>query len=167
MLTSLDPLIAFSHHLTISPPLHAHHLHLQTLGKEEPPELSAGFSEALRLLGAFLANASGATAIGVTTALCLSLLLRHGTLYHHSSHIEVALTVGAAYLSYAFAEWVGYSGILSLFFCGVRTPHHTDRGVACGLSPPYRPWRHVATPSSSAVWLLGAPPTIQPVMPRG
>ena len=40
------------------------------------------------------------------------------------THIEVALTIGAAYLAYALAEALALSGVLSLFFCGVLLGHY-------------------------------------------
>ena len=81
-------------------------------------------SAILDVLGAFVKVSIGATAIGFALGLLLSLLLRHGTLYERSTHIEVSLTMGCAYLSYAVAEWLQLSGVLALFFCGVTLGHY-------------------------------------------
>ena len=37
---------------------------------------------------------------------------------------QVALTLGAAYLAYALAEWFALSGVLSLFFCAIALGHY-------------------------------------------
>ena len=76
------------------------------------------------IVGTFLKVALGATAIGIATALAFSVVLRHGKLDQDSTHIEVALTIGAGYLAYALAEWLGLSGVLSLFFCSVTLGHY-------------------------------------------
>ena len=56
---------------------------------------------ALELVGAFLKESLGSTVIGLAVALCLSFVLRHGRLWERSTHIEVALTLGTGYFSYA------------------------------------------------------------------
>ena len=53
------------------------------------------------------------TLIGVGVALLLSLLLRHCLFYEEAVHLEIVLTLGAAYGAYATAEALAYSGVLS------------------------------------------------------
>ena len=95
----------------------------QTLGASGGA-LGAHPAELAELAGSFVTCSAGSTLIGLVVALSLSLLLRHGSLHEHSTHIEVALTLGAAYVAYALAEWLSLSGVLSLFFCGVALGHY-------------------------------------------
>ena len=64
------------------------------------------------------------TLIGVSVALLLSLLLRNCLFYEEAVHLEIVLTLGAAYGAYATAEALSYSGVLSLFFCGILLGHY-------------------------------------------
>ena len=64
--------------------------------------------------------------------LLLSLLLRHTQFYQQAVHLEISLTLGAAYVSYVGAEALGLSGVLSLFFCGVLLGHY-NCDVRCSL----------------------------------
>ena len=88
----------------------------------------------------FLRVACGATAIGFGLALALSFTLRHGKFYEASTHIEVALTIGVAYLSYALAESLALSGVLAIFFCaaalGARRPVAASNGPSAAAESP-------------------------------
>ncbi|KAJ1435708.1 Protein Networked [Sesbania bispinosa] len=48
----------------------------------------------------------------------------------HSTDREVALMILIAYFSYIFAELLGLSGILTVFFCGILMSHYTWHNVA-------------------------------------
>ena len=97
----------------------------QTLLHAAPDAFAASAGSAmLTILGDFVLDSLGATATGFGVALSLSFVFRHGTLYEESSHIEVALTVCAAYLAYVIAECFGLSGVLSLFFSAVALGHY-------------------------------------------
>eukprot|EP00908_Phaeocystis_cordata_P000385 Transcript_10407.p1 GENE.Transcript_10407~~Transcript_10407.p1 ORF type:complete len:694 (-),score=239.82 Transcript_10407:94-2175(-) len=72
----------------------------------------------------FVTISAASTLIGMGVALLLSLVLRHTTFYEQAVHLEIVLTLCAAYVAYATAEALGYSGVLSLFFCGVLLGHY-------------------------------------------
>ena len=78
----------------------------------------------LLFVGKFLEVSIGSTGIGLACSLVISLILRHGTLYEASSHIEVALTIGCGYVAYALGEACELSGILALFACAVALGHY-------------------------------------------
>ena len=87
----------------------------QTLQQFSPEQLEDP-AAALSLVGRFVGSSLGSTAIGFAVALLLSRLLRSGAFNDECTHIEVALTISAAYVSYAAAQALELSGILSLFF---------------------------------------------------
>lgn len=72
----------------------------------------------------FFKTAFCSTFMGAAIALVLSLLFRNALFHEHAVHLEGALTVSTAYISYAAAEAVELSGVLSLFFCGVVLGHY-------------------------------------------
>ena len=76
-------------------------------------------ADALAMVGRFAEMSICSTLLGVAVALLLALLLRHTQFYQQAVHLEISLTLGAAYVSYVGAEALGLSGVLSLFFCGI------------------------------------------------
>ena len=81
-------------------------------------------ADALAMVGRFAEMSICSTLLGVAVALLLSLLLRHTQFYQQAVHLEISLTLGAAYVSYVGAEALGLSGVLSLFFCGAVLGHY-------------------------------------------
>lgn len=69
----------------------------------------------------------GSIALGIATGAVSALVHKHSRLREHAHHefIELAVFVSAAYFSYAVAEEVHLSGIMSSLFCAVMMDHYT------------------------------------------
>ncbi|KAL1528002.1 hypothetical protein AB1Y20_009373 [Prymnesium parvum] len=95
----------------------------QTLLHVDNPSELGSVSSIASLALDFLKVSCASTAIGVGVALSLCLLLRRYQ-FDQVVHLEVSLVLGAAYIAYAIADELAYSGVLALFFCGVVLAHY-------------------------------------------
>ena len=71
----------------------------------------------------FFEVAVGSLVVGVVVAALSALLMKRVDITHHPS-FELALVILFGYASYSTAECLGFSGILSLFTCGVIAGHY-------------------------------------------
>ena len=103
-------------------------------------------SAILDVLGAFVKVSIGATAIGFALGLLLSLLLRHGTLYERSTHIEVSLTHGLCLSIVCSRRMVTAIRCISalLLRCDVRTIQLVQ-SIRCSRLTPHIQHAHYPT----------------------
>ena len=62
---------------------------------------------------------------GSAVGLMSSFILRISFQRRHSTDHEVSLLLAHGFLSYLSAEWVGFSGVFSTFFCGITMSHYS------------------------------------------
>ncbi|KAJ8766528.1 hypothetical protein K2173_023775 [Erythroxylum novogranatense] len=78
----------------------------------------------LLVIGDFLYLFSTSTGLGVLVGLVTAYVLKALHFGRHSSIRELSIMVLMAYLSYALAELLELSGILTVFFCGILMSHY-------------------------------------------
>lgn len=71
----------------------------------------------------------GSLALGVLVSFLCALILRSIENHSKYSKFELAFILLSAYMSYAVAEMLGLSGIMSLFFCGICNSHYSFYNV--------------------------------------
>lgn len=83
----------------------------------------------LKFMGNFLYLFLASTLLGVITGLLSAFIIKKLYFARHSTDREVALMMLMAYLSYMLAELLDFSGILTVFFCGIVMSHYTWHNV--------------------------------------
>ena len=81
------------------------------------------------LLLNFASISIGSCFIGILIGLFCSFFFKHTNLKNYPEY-EIALLLLFAYGSYAFAESINYSGIMSLFFNGIILSHYNDYNLS-------------------------------------
>ncbi|EFJ20533.1 hypothetical protein SELMODRAFT_233139 [Selaginella moellendorffii] len=85
---------------------------------------------ALRMIYEFVYLFSVSTVLGVVIGLIAAYVLKSLYFGKHSTDKEIALMALMAYLSYMLAELFQWSGILSVFFCGIFMSHYGWHNVS-------------------------------------
>jgi sodium/hydrogen exchanger 8 len=80
-------------------------------------------------MGQFTLICVGSTLAGVFIALICSFVCKRTSLKQYPEY-EIAILFICAYGSYSFAEAVGASGIMSLFFCGIVLSHYNMNNLS-------------------------------------
>ena len=76
------------------------------------------------ILGFFLAIL-GSIFVGVISALITTIIFKNCRFLLAEKGIsEVALIVMTGYVSYIISEWAGFSGVISMLFCGITLSHY-------------------------------------------
>eukprot|EP00897_Mesotaenium_endlicherianum_P005652 jgi/Mesen1/5114/ME000255S04087 len=81
------------------------------------------------IAGNFAYLFAASTLLGVAVGLASAFIIKTLYLGRHSTDREVALMALMAYLSYVISDLLGFSGILTVFFCGVVMSHYTWHNV--------------------------------------
>jgi solute carrier family 9 (sodium/hydrogen exchanger), member 8 len=71
----------------------------------------------------------GSVFIGIATGLCCSYLCKHTSLKNYPEY-EISILFLFAYGSYSFSEALNFSGIMSLFFCGIFLSHYNSYNLS-------------------------------------
>ncbi|KAJ1378357.1 Sodium/solute symporter superfamily [Sesbania bispinosa] len=104
-----------------------------------------------QLVGNFFDLFVTSTLMGVVVGLFSAYMTKKLCFGRHSTDREVALMILIAYFSYIFAELLGLSGILTVFFCGILMSHYTWHNVAENSKITSSPWTVIW---ASAILLL-------------
>ncbi|XP_063719766.1 sodium/hydrogen exchanger 9-like isoform X2 [Symsagittifera roscoffensis] len=81
--------------------------------------------DALNALGSFVTIFVGSWALGVLIGVITAFLTKFMRSLHQHPMIETSLFLILSHCSYLIAESVGFTGIVSLLFCGVTQAHYT------------------------------------------
>ncbi|KAH9604813.1 hypothetical protein KSS87_001976 [Heliosperma pusillum] len=84
---------------------------------------------ALQFCGQFLYLFVASTLLGSLVGLLCAYITKKLYFGRHSTDREIAVMILMAYFSYMIAELFNYSGILSVFFCGIVMSHYTWHNV--------------------------------------
>ncbi|KAL9235802.1 hypothetical protein vseg_010537 [Gypsophila vaccaria] len=84
---------------------------------------------AMEFVGQFLYLFIASTLLGVLVGLLCAYITKKLYFGQHSTDREIAVMLLMAYLSYMLAELFDFSGILSVFFCGIVMSHYTWHNV--------------------------------------
>lgn len=87
------------------------------------------FSTIVTILLNFAAVSVGSIFIGVVTGLCCSYLCKNTSLRDYPEY-EISILFLFAYGSYSLSEAVSFSGIMSLFFCGIIMSHYNSYNLS-------------------------------------
>ncbi|XP_058200207.1 sodium/hydrogen exchanger 1-like [Rhododendron vialii] len=82
-----------------------------------------------QFLGNFMTLFISSTSLGISIGLLSAFIIKKLYIGRHSTDREVALMALMAYLSYVMAELFNWSGILTVFFCGIVMSHYTWHSV--------------------------------------
>lgn len=82
-----------------------------------------------QFLGNFMTLFISSTLLGISIGLLSAFIIKKLYIGRHSTDREVALMALMAYLSYVMAELFNWSGILTVFFCGIVMSHYTWHSV--------------------------------------
>jgi len=88
-----------------------------------------GHREIPRVLIEFVGVSGGSVLVGVATGLLCAFLFKHTQIHLYPTY-EVGLLFLFAYGSYALAEAISMSGIMSLFFCGIVLAHYNSYNLS-------------------------------------
>jgi sodium/hydrogen exchanger 8 len=83
----------------------------------------------LLVMGQFTLICIGAVVVGIGIGLICSFVCKNTSLSKYPEY-EIILLFVCAYGSYSFAEAVGSSGIMSLFFCGIVLSHYNINNLS-------------------------------------
>ncbi|XP_008664117.1 sodium/hydrogen exchanger 2 [Zea mays] len=83
----------------------------------------------LNFIGSFLYLFGSSTILGVASGLLSAYTIKKLYFGRHSTDREVSIMMLMAYLSCMLAELLDFSGILTVFFCGIVMSHYTWHNV--------------------------------------
>ncbi|KAG6505330.1 hypothetical protein ZIOFF_037685 [Zingiber officinale] len=87
------------------------------------------FTVVLQFVANFFYLFLASTLLGAVAGLLSAYIIKQLYFGRHSTDREVALMILMAYLSYMLAELLDFSGILTVFFCGIVMSHYTWHNV--------------------------------------
>ncbi|WVZ50101.1 hypothetical protein U9M48_001388 [Paspalum notatum var. saurae] len=110
----------------------------------------------LQFIGSFLYLFAASTILGVAAGLLSAYVIKKLYFGRHSTDREVSIMMLMAYLSYMISELLDFSGILTVFFCGIVMSHYTWHNVTESSRITTNPMKSVALSSTILALVLVA-----------
>lgn len=92
-------------------------------------DLSITWDQAGAMFTTFLSVSVGSILIGISFGVCAAIITRKVVKDAHA-HSEVTIIVSIAYLSFIVSDACGFSGLMTIFFCGVMMSHYAKYNIS-------------------------------------